>query len=78
MSRSDPISPEDLITISNAAEAKDCSRTTIYRAIGNGRLTGVEVGERKMIVKDETWEDFEPVYTGFRREKYEGDPDASE
>lgn len=60
------IDPEDLITISAASEEKNCSRTTLYRAISDGRLNGIEVGDRQMLVKNETFEAFEPKWKGAR------------
>jgi len=70
--------PDDLLSISDAAREIGCSRTTLYRAIGDGRLTGVEVGGRKMIVKDEAWEDFEPNFVGARAQKIEQEDNTSE
>jgi excisionase family DNA binding protein len=71
------VDPEDLITISEAADKIGCSRTTIYRALDDGRLNGAEVGDRQMVVRDQAFEVFEPEFTGFRREKHEGDePDS--
>ena len=70
--------PDDLLSISDAAREIGCSRTTLYRAIGDGRLTGVEVGGRKMIVRDEAWEDFEPNFVGARAQKIEQENDTSE
>jgi excisionase family DNA binding protein len=73
------IDPENLITISEAAEEVGCSRTTVYRALEDGRLHGVEVGDRQMVVRDEAFSAFEPEFTGFRREKYEdGGRDSTE
>lgn len=72
------VDPENLITVSAAADAKGCSRTTIYRAIDDSRLTGVEVGNRKMVVHNAAFTGFEPEMTGYRREKYNGRPDISE
>jgi len=68
--------PDDLLSISDAAREIGCSRTTLYRAIGDGRLTGVEVGGRKMIVRNEAWEDFEPNFVGARAQKIEQDDDT--
>jgi len=70
--------PDDLLSISDAAREIGCSRTTLYRAIGDGRLTGVEVGGRKMIVRDEAWEDFEPNFVGARAQKIEQEDNTSE
>lgn len=69
---------DDIITFSDAAREIGCSRTTLYRAVDDGRLHDVEVGGRRMILKDEAWEEFEPVLTGGRvqmleREDAEGD-----
>ena len=57
---------DDVITFSDAAREIGCSRTTLYRAVDDGRLNDVEVGGRRMILKDEAWEEFEPVLTGGR------------
>lgn len=57
---------DDVITFSDAAREIGCSRTTLYRAVDDGRLSAVEVGGRKMILKDEAWEEFEPILTGGR------------
>jgi excisionase family DNA binding protein len=59
-------SVEDLISITDAAEHFACSRTTLYRAIKDGRLNAVEVGGRTMLVKDDAWQAFEPVRIGGR------------
>ncbi len=61
--------PDDLISFSDAAREIGCSRTTLYRAAGDGRLNDVEVGGRRMLIKDEAWEDFEPNLTGARVQK---------
>lgn len=63
--------PEDLLSVSSAARELDCGRATLYRALKDGRLTGVEVDGRKMILKDEAWEEFEPNFVGRRAEKFE-------
>jgi excisionase family DNA binding protein len=57
---------DDAITFSDAARDIGCSRTTLHRAVDDGRLNDVEVGGRRMIFKDEAWEAFEPVLTGGR------------
>jgi len=64
------IDPEKLITISDAADKFGCSRTTIYRALDDGRLNDAHVGDRRFVIQDEAFEQFEPVWTGFRVEKY--------
>jgi len=61
--------PDDLISFSEAAREIGCSRTTLYRAADDGRLNDVEVGGRRMLVKDEAWDDFEPNLVGARAEK---------
>jgi excisionase family DNA binding protein len=61
--------PDDLISFSGAAREIGCSRTTLYRTANDGRLNDVEVGGRRMLLKDEAWEDFEPIRTGARAQK---------
>jgi len=70
--------PDDLISFSDAAREIGCSRTTLYRAADDGRLNDVEVGGRRMLLKDEAWEDFEPRLKGGRVRKLEQDDDTSE
>lgn len=57
---------EDVITFTDAAEDKNCGRTTLYRAADDGRLNTVEVGNRRMLVMDEKYEAFEPEWRGRR------------
>ena len=61
--------PDDLINFSDAAREIGCSRTTLYRAADDGRLNDVEVGGRRMLVKDDAGETFEPILTGARVRK---------
>ena len=61
--------PDDLISFSDAAREIGCSRTTLYRAADDGRLNDVEIGGRRMLLKDEAWEDFEPNRIGARVRK---------
>jgi excisionase family DNA binding protein len=63
--------PEDLISFSDAAREIGCSRTTLYRAADDGRLNDVEVGGRRMILKDDAWDRFEPNLVGARAQKIE-------
>ena len=70
--------PNDLISFSDAAREIGCSRTTLYRAADDGRLNDVEVGGRRMLLKDEAWADFEPRLKGGRVRKLEQDDDTSE
>ncbi len=65
--------PDDLISFSDAAREIGCSRTTLYRAADDGRLNDIEVGGRRMLLKDEAWEDFEPRLKGGRARKLEQD-----
>lgn len=62
-------STSDVITFSDAAEQKECSRTTLYRACDDGRLTDVKVGDRRMIVMNEQWVSFEPKTVGARAQE---------
>ena len=59
----------DVISFSQAAEQKSCSRATLYRAVDDGRLNDVVVGERRMLIRDEKWKDFEPEFIGLRARK---------
>lgn len=67
--------PDDLISFSDAAREIGCSRTTLYRAVDDGRLNDLEVGGRRMLVKDEAWEEFEPRLKGGRVRKLEQEDD---
>jgi len=62
-----------LLSFTQAAEVKACSRTTLYRAADDGRLNAVTVGGRMMIVADETWAEFEPNFVGARAERAKQD-----
>ncbi|MCS3676232.1 excisionase family DNA binding protein [Salinibacter ruber] len=68
---------EDLISYSNAAQEIGCSRATLYRAVDDGRLRDMEVGGRRMLVKDEDWESFEPNSVGRRAQRSEQNEDTS-
>jgi len=69
---------DDVITFSDAAREIGCSRTTLYRAVDDGRLNDVEVGGRRMVLKDEAWEAFEPVLTGGRVQMMEREEDDTD
>ena len=60
---------DDVLSFSAAAELKECSRTTLYRAADDGRLNDVTVGGRRMIVEDEKWSSFEPERVGARAQQ---------
>jgi len=62
---------EDVISFSDAAREKGCSRTTLYRAVDDGRLNDTEVGGRRMLIKDKAWKSFEPKLKGGRVRKLE-------
>lgn len=66
----------NVIPFSTAAEEKNCSRTTLYRAADDGRLNTTQVGTFRMIVKDETWEAFEPKMVGARAQRAKDDTSA--
>jgi excisionase family DNA binding protein len=63
--------PSDLLSITAAAREINCGRSTLYRAIDDGRITGVEVGGRRMIVRDDAWKEFEPNFVGRRAQMSE-------
>lgn len=51
---------------------RDCGRNTLYRAVDDGRLNAVMVGDRKMLVQDDEYEAFEPKETGARVHRNRG------
>lgn len=59
----------EVISFTDAAQVKQCGRNTLYRAVEDGRLNDVEVGSRRMLVKDEKWDAFEPESVGLRAQK---------
>ena len=62
----------NVTTFSEAAEEKNCGRTTIWRAVKDGRLNTAKVGNRDMILRDETFRQFEPRNTGRRAARQKG------
>jgi excisionase family DNA binding protein len=70
--------PSDVISFSEAAREIGCSRATLYRAVDDGRLNDVEIGGRRLLLKDEAWADFEPNVVGARAQKIEQENDTSE
>ena len=69
------MSPDDLISFTDAARKIGCSRSTLYRAVDDGRLNDIEVGGRRMLIKDELWGDFEPRFKGERVRKLNQEDD---
>lgn len=65
-----PMDTDDLISITDAARQLQAGRATLYRALDDGRLNGVEVAGRTVIVQDEKWEAFEPKERGTRSPNY--------
>jgi hypothetical protein len=63
----------NVTTFSEAAEEKDCGRNAIYRAVDRGDLDTAEVGNRRMVLRNEKYEQFAPKNVGFRRRKQSGD-----
>jgi excisionase family DNA binding protein len=62
------VDPDDLLNIRDAAEQIGCSRTTLYRAIDDGRLDAVEVADRTMLHREDV-ASFEPKHTGARAQQ---------
>ncbi len=50
----------NVITLSGAARAKGCERTTIHRAIARGELHAADIGGQRAVLKDEAWEAWTP------------------
>ena len=69
---------DEVISFSEAAEQIGCSRTTLYRAVDDGRLRDIEVGGRRMLVKNEAWEAFEPKLRGGRLRKLESENESED
>lgn len=60
------MSEQEYLSVTDAAKAKECSRTTIYRAADDGRINDAEIAGKRLIVADDAWRGFEPKETGFR------------
>lgn len=59
----------ELLSVSEAARRLSASRTTIYRAVKDGRLNAKHTGSGTVILADEKWEQFEPRKRGARVQK---------
>lgn len=57
---------ERVISVTEAADQKNCGRATVYRALNDDRLSPIEIGGRKMVLKDKKYEDFCPRPRGTR------------
>jgi len=64
-----PSTEPDLLTVSQAAREKSASRSTIYRALEDGRLNGRTVAGTVHVVADATWQGFKPTFIGRRAER---------
>jgi len=49
-----------IIAITDAADKKNCHRTTIHRAIERGDLSATEFGGRRAVIRDEAWKNWTP------------------
>jgi hypothetical protein len=56
----------NVITLSGAARAKGCERTTIHRAIERGELHAADIGGQRAVLKDAAWGAWQPQETGAR------------
>jgi len=68
---------DDVISFTDAAEEKNCGRTTLWRAANDGRLNTIEVAGRRVLVKDEKFEAFEPEWKGQRVQQHGTDEESS-
>ena len=59
----------NVITITEAAKQKSCTRQALYNAIKRGDLDAVSVGQYQMIVRDEKFKDFQIKETGGKLHK---------
>lgn len=58
----------EFLSVRQAAEAKGCSRQTIYNAIERGDLNGSRVGTYRVVLRDDAFERWEV------KEKYRESP----
>lgn len=49
----------DLLSVSQAAEIKDCHRMTIYNALDRGDLNEYRAGNTRLVVRDNAFEAWE-------------------
>ena len=66
----------EFISITAAAEVKNCGRNTLYRAADDGRVNTREVAGRRLIVADEKFEQFKPQFTGARAARQKDSTDS--
>jgi excisionase family DNA binding protein len=59
----------NVLSFTEAADQRNCARSTLYRAADSGKISTAQVGSVLMIVKDEKWEEYEPRRTGGRARK---------
>ena len=50
----------NVLPLTVAADEKGVHRTTIHRAIDRGEINTVQVGRRRFVARDETFEDWTP------------------
>ena len=46
---------EEYLTVTKAAELKECSRTTIYQLIRRGRINTYEVAGKQFVINDDAF-----------------------
>ncbi len=49
----------EYLTVSKAAKIKQCSRTTIYHQMKQGRINTYEFAGKQFVIKDETFENIQ-------------------
>lgn len=60
----------NVLTISEAAEEKGCSRQAIYNAIARGQLTRVQLGKITVISRDKRYDAYQVPETGGRLHRH--------
>lgn len=66
MTSSDSSPQPNVLPVTEAARAKNCTPQAIYNAIDRGDLNGLRMGNHRLVVRDDTYQSFEIKETGGR------------